>query len=101
MNVEIDLTLVAIFASALSAIFAGLTFRRAGDWRRSDVGKETEAKLSDHGRRLTVLETKMAEIPTKADIASIKAELDGVQDELKLARGGITRIEDFLLERSK
>ena len=80
---------------------AGLTFWRTGDWRRSDAGKETQGKLHDHELRLGKLESKIADLPTKADIARLTAEVDAVQDTVKLVREGVTRIEDWLLERSK
>ncbi len=55
--------------------------------------------------RLKVVETAMTHMPTATDLAELEgtvkamaAKVDSVDDALKNMRGGITRIETFLLE---
>lgn len=107
-TIEVNLAVVAILISACTLMLAWLAFRRAGDWRQSDVGKDISAKLSGHGERLTKLETKLEDIPSKADIAALrgqistlKAELDGVQGTVRIVAAGVKRIEQFLMDASQ
>lgn len=114
--------MAAVILSGLSLIIAAFSFFRTGDWRRTEAGKEVDgkfvkleqristmetrmdgvpAKLSSIDTRMTTVETRLLDMPTRADIAKVSAELDAVQDDVRLVRAGITRIEDYLLERSK
>lgn len=106
--IEVNPAMVALFLSAAALFIAWLTFNRAGDWRESDAGKDTAAKLSKHGERLTILETKMENLATKADIAelkglygTLKAELDGVRGDARASAVGVERIEQFLMNASQ
>lgn len=122
MNFEIDLTMVAVIASSCSAIFAGSTYARYSDWRKTDEAKQLHkrvdvsevkiavleartstlpAKMDTTNDRLTKMETLLLTIPTTSDIARLTAEMDAVQDSNKLQQAGIKRIEDFLLEHGK
>lgn len=108
MTIDVNLAVIAVILSAGAALVAWLTYSRASDWRQTDAGKETSAKLHAHGERLTKLETKMENLATKADIAelrgnlsALKAELDGVRGDARAAADGVARIERFLMEASQ
>lgn len=91
----------ALVISTLAFLLAVATFWRAGDWEKTKAGEAVKAKHSALESRVTVIETKIADLPTKADIARLTAEVDAVQDSVKLVQGGVTRIEDFLLEQTR
>lgn len=106
--IEVNPALLALLLSAGALLFTWLTFRRAGDWRQTDAGKETAAKLSAHAERLTKLETRLENLATKADIAelkglysTLKAELDGVRGDARASAVGVERIEEFLMKASE
>jgi hypothetical protein len=108
MTIDVNFAVLAVLLSGLAVLASWLTYSRAGDWRQSDAGKETSAKLSAHAERLTKLETRLENLATKADIAevkgqmgTIKAELDGVRSDARAAATGVERIEEFLMEASK
>jgi hypothetical protein len=106
--IYVNPALLALALSGLALLVAWLTFRRAGDWRTSDAGKDTSDKLNRHGERLTILETRMENLATKSDIAelkglygALKAELDGVRGDASAAASGVVRIEQFLMDASQ
>lgn len=108
MTIDVNLAVVAIIISALSALAAWATYSRAGDWRQTDAGKETALKLAGHNDRLTRLETRLENIATKEDMArlqgqigALKAELDGVRSDASKAAAGVERIEQFLMDASQ
>ena len=111
----------ALFLSAGALIVSALGYVRTGNWKRSDAGKQVDdvisrldqristmetrldgvpTKLSSINDRMTTVEALLKHMPTSADIAGISAELDAVQDDVKLVRQGVTRIEDILLAAS-
>lgn len=107
-TIEVNVALLALLLSAGALLVTWLTFRRAGDWRQSEAGKDTATKLSLHDTRLTRLETQMENLATKADIAelkgnlgALKAELDGVRGDARAAASGVERIEQFLMDASQ
>jgi hypothetical protein len=104
MQVEVNLAVIALLLSAGALLAAWLTYWRAGDWRQSEAGKDTEKRLAGHGERLTKLETRLENLATKSDIAEVagrlsglKAELDGVRDHASAAAAGVERIEGYLI----
>ena len=105
--IYVNPALIAILLSAFALLVAWLTFQRAGDWRKTDAGKDMAAKLNGHGERLTILETRQENLATKADIAelkgmqgALKAELDGVRSDARDAANGVARIEQLLMNGS-
>lgn len=106
--IEVNPAMVALCLSAAALFIAWLTFNRAGDWRQSDAGKETNTKITGLGDRLTKLETRFENLATKSDferlqgqISTIKAELDGVRGDAAAAAAGVARIEAFLMDASQ
>jgi hypothetical protein len=88
----------ALVIATLAFILAVATFWRAGDWEKSKAGEAMKAKHSALENRVTIIETKISDLPTKADIARVESEIDGVQDKLALTHAGVVRIESFLME---
>ncbi len=114
--------LLAVCISLASCAISVATFRRAGDWRKTEAGKQAHdnilaidgrvsklehqieglpAKIGTMNDRLRDVEQQLRHMPTKAEIATLSSEMEAVQDDVRLVRGGITRIEDFLLRMSK
>jgi hypothetical protein len=93
--------LSAIVVSTLAFLVSVATYLRTGDWKRSEAGKEVEAKISGLDTRLTVVETNLEHLPSKSDVATLTAEVEALQDDVGIIRGGVRRIEDYLLEARK
>ncbi len=107
MTFSVNPAAVALLISGFALLIAWLTFRRLGDWRQTDAGKEMAAKLSGHNDRLIKLETRLENLATKADFAelkgtigALKAELDGVRGDASAAAAGVSRIENFLINQT-
>lgn len=120
MNIEINLQALAIMIASLAVMFAGGTYWRTGDWRKSDTWRtlttlvealahrmtvvegrtgEMPSKISAINDRLTRVEAHLDDMPSKADIAELRAKMDGVGDEIDVVRATTIRIEEWL--RSK
>lgn len=118
MNVEINLQAVAIIIAGLALIFAGATFWRTGDWRKSDAWKtltelvgalthrmavvegrtgELPTKISSINDRLTRVEAHLDDMPSKADIAAIQSTQKAQGEEIDVIRASVIRVETFLL----
>jgi hypothetical protein len=121
VSVEINLQAVAIIIAGLALIFAGGTFWRTGDWRKSDTWKtltelvatlahrvtvvegrtgEMPSKISSINDRLTRVEAHLDDMPSKADIAELRATLDAQGSEIDVIRDTTIRIEDWLRNKS-
>lgn len=124
MNVQINLQAVAIIIAGLALIFAGGTFWRTGDWRKSDTWRtltelvaalahrmtvvegrtgEMPTKISSINDRLTRVEAHLDDMPSKADIADLRtsisaqgAKLDAQGEEIDVIRDTTIRIEEWL-----
>jgi chromosome segregation ATPase len=117
VSVEINLQALAIAIAGLALLFAGGTFWRTGDWRKSDAwttlthnvasvtqkvtaleGKtgELPSKIGSINDRLTRVEAHLDDMPSKADIAELRATLDAQGSEIDVVRDTVKRIEDWL-----
>ena len=117
MNVQINLQALAIIIAGLALLFAGGTFWRTGDWRKSDTWKtltdlvgalahrmtavegrtgEMPTKISSINDRLTRVEAHLDDMPSKADIADLRATLGAQGDEIDVIRDTTIRIEEWL-----
>jgi len=101
VTVEFILSLVAIAASVITASIHIANFRRIGNWRTTDAGKEMQGRMSSAETRLTVAETKMRGAPTAADLSSLKAHVAGIEKSVGVVAAGVDRIEDYLLRDKK
>lgn len=117
MNIEVNLQAVAILTAIVAVLFAGGTFWRAGDWRKSDTWKSLDTSVNGLTQRMTVVEGRTGELPTKistindrltrveahldqmpskADIAAISATQEAQGSEIDVIRDTTIRIEEFL-----
>jgi uncharacterized coiled-coil protein SlyX len=98
---QVTYWMTAIVVSTLAFLVSLATYLRTGDWKRSEAGKETHSRIEKLEGRLAVAEVRMEDLPKAADIATLSAEVEALQDDVKLIRSGITRIEDYLLRSGK
>jgi hypothetical protein len=117
VTVDINLQALAIVIAALALIFAGATYWRTGDWRKSDTWRTLTELVAGLGQRMTVVEGRTGELPTKissindrltrveahlddmpskADIADLRATLGAQGDEIDVIRDTTIRIEEWL-----
>jgi hypothetical protein len=121
VSVEINLQALAIVIAGLALVFSGGTFWRTGDWRKSDTWKtltelvaalaqrvtvvegrtgELPTKIGSINDRLTRVEAHLDDMPSKADIAELRATLDAQGSEIDVVRDTVVRIEDYLRSKS-
>jgi hypothetical protein len=95
------LQVVTLMIATLGVILSLATFVRAGRWKEGEDAKALVKKVGDHDRRLTVVETEMRGLATKADTASILAHIDGIRDLVVRAENAVERVERHLMESGK
>lgn len=96
-----DYYAVAIVISILAFLIAAANFWRAGRWRDSDDGRELDEQMTGFDKRLSAIETKVLNLATKGDVDRLTAEIRGLERETSRVGGGVQRIENYLLERTK
>lgn len=107
-TIQTAMMLIAI-ASLACTIFVTI---RAKHWRDTDEGKALLSKIvASHneldGRvdvvedRMTRVETKLADMPTKADLAGVQSDVRSIIRELGSVDAGVKRIEQFMMESGK
>ena len=117
MSVIVDLQALAIAIAGLALLFSGGTFWRAGDWRKSDTWKtltelvavlaqrvtvvegrtgEMPTKIDSINNRLTRVEAHLDDMPSKADIAELRAIANAQGTEIDVIRDTMIRIEEWL-----
>lgn len=103
MNAEPNLWQLVSIAIALGAmLFSAATFVRAGRWRETDDGRRTSADIGKLKERMTVVETKLEDMPSKADFTALEAQLEGVEKMLRNTEAGVQRIEGYMMtEKSR
>ncbi|HRD47542.1 MAG TPA: DUF2730 family protein, partial [Caulobacter sp.] len=87
-------SLAVAVGALLVAIFVAM---RAGRWRESDGAKEMAGAINKLDHRLTTVEADMRNVATKADIASLKSEVEGLERLAKNTDQAVTRIEGHLM----
>lgn len=102
----IVIDLAELLFRGLSALAAGIAVwcalyvaRRAARWRESDEAKALTLRLGVVENELFGLRVRLEGMPTKADFEGVKSDLRAVSRELDKVDGGVTRIEQYLLER--
>lgn len=92
---------IAIGVSIIALIFVIATYARASRWRETDEGQRTIADISGLKDRLTKVETKLSDMPSKADFATLEAQLEGFEKMLRNTEAGVQRIEGYMMEKSR
>lgn len=69
------------------------------DYRLKTAERGSE-KVSVLEGRLAGIDTQLQHLASRADVQSLKSEIAGVEDQVRAAAAGVTRIETFLMERS-
>ncbi|EGF92441.1 hypothetical protein ABI_08770 [Asticcacaulis biprosthecium C19] len=112
------LPFIAIFVSLAAFVMNVATFIRAGKWKESEEGKLLIARVeraekwseheiarallstvAEHETRLAAGEIKFLNLATKADIASVKAEVSALEKTIDKVDGAVVRIERLLMGR--
>jgi hypothetical protein len=98
-SVQAYLPYVSLVLSLCGLTVAIWVAIRAGQWRDSDSAKALLARVDETESRLDKLEPKVSGLATKADISSLKSELDGLCRQIdKQVVPGLNRIEDYFLK---
>lgn len=97
-NPEI-LQFVSAACAITSTICAVAVARRSQRWRDTDDAQKLLDRVDAAESRLDRLETKTGDLPTKADLASVRAELHAVCKQIDHSVvPGLARIEGYFLE---
>jgi chromosome segregation ATPase len=70
------------------------------DLRLSSAERASDKVNSVEGR-ITGIETRLQHLASRADIESLKAELGGVQDQIRSTAAGVARIEGYMMESGR
>lgn len=89
------LSLVAVLASlGVSA----LSYVRAGRWKDGEDAARLIARVAEIERDVVELNSKMENVATKADVATLTAKVEGVENQIRTIDRGVERIEGFLMK---
>lgn len=88
---------LSLAVATVAVVIAGLVALRNGRWRETDAAKEMADDIEDLGTRVTSLEAGMKNVATKADVATLTAELRGLEKTAALTQAGVSRIEGHLM----
>jgi len=83
--------------STVACCLAAASFFRTKSWRDTDEAKALVNRVSAVESRLSVIESEVEDLPTKADIARLEEQVRGVDHNVNRAQLGIDRIENFFL----
>lgn len=95
------MTLVAVGLSALNAVVLLKTYHRAGQWRESEDAKAILARLTLVENDITGFKARFENVATKADVARLTAEVNGLEQLVKNTDAGVIRIEQLLMRGTK
>lgn len=92
---------IAVTLSAINAVILLLTYRRAGQWRESEDARAILSRLSACESDLTGIKARFENVATKADIARLTGEVNGLEQLVKNTDAGVVRIEQLLMRAHK
>lgn len=101
MTLTEGMTAVAVGLSALNAIILLRTYHRAGQWRESEDAKVILARLTKVESDIIGFKTRFENVATKADVARLTAEVNGLEQLVKNTDAGVIRIEQLLMRGTK
>jgi archaellum component FlaC len=96
-----SMTLVAVGLSAINAVILLKTYHRAGQWRESEDAKAILTRLTVVENDITGFKTRFENVSTKADVARLTAEVNGLEQLIKGTDAGVVRIEQILMRGTK
>lgn len=88
---------VAVGLSCVNAVILLLTYRRAGQWRESEDAKAIHTRLTACENDITGFKARFENASTKADVARLTAEVNGLEQLIKNTDAGVVRIEQLLM----
>ncbi|WEK38667.1 MAG: hypothetical protein P0Y50_08885 [Candidatus Brevundimonas colombiensis] len=87
--------------SAINVVLLLATYRRAAQWRESDDAKAILARLTLVENDITGFKARFENVATKADVARLTAEVNGLEQLVKNTDAGVIRIEQLLMRGAK
>lgn len=97
MTFAATMSAIAVTLSAINAVILLLTYRRAGQWRESEEARAILSRLSACEGDLAGIKTRFENVSTKADVARLTAEVNGLEQLIKNTDAGVIRIEQILM----
>lgn len=95
------LPIVSTLCAVVAAACAVMVARRSQRWRDTDEAQKLLGRIDDAESRLDRLEVQTRDLPTKADLAAVKAELHAVGKTIDDGvMPGIRRLEGYWMERA-
>ena len=95
------LQLMSAACAIIACVCAVVVAVRAQRWRDTDEARTLLDRIDGVESRLDKLEPQVAGLATKADIASLKGELDGLCALVNTSViPGLRRIEGYMMEKS-
>jgi septal ring factor EnvC (AmiA/AmiB activator) len=84
--------------STIACCLAAASFFRTKSWRDTDEAKALVGRISQVESRLSVIESEVEGLPTKADIARLEEQVRSVDHNVDRAQRGIDRLESYFLQ---
>lgn len=89
---------LSFFAVLASLAVAGLSYVRAGRWKDSEDAATLIKRVGQCEGDIAGLKAGMDHVATKADVASLKAELRGQGNDIRSIERGVERIEGYMMK---
>lgn len=93
--------IIASAAAAVSAACAAYIAWRDNKWRDSDEAKTMNARIKAVEDKTLEHEVKLKDLPSKADLAAVNANVHNLERTVSGIDAGVTRIEQFLMNGSR
>ena len=93
--------LVSTVLSACNLVLLLATYRRAAQWRESEDAKAILTRLTLVENDITGFKARFENVATKADVARLTAEVNGLEQLVKNTDAGVIRIEHLLMRGAK
>lgn len=95
------LQLASVLSGLVGIACAIYVAMRTGKWRESDEAKGLSTRIETVEQKVIRIETRLGEMPTKADMEGLKSEVRAIGREVGKVDDSVTRIESWLMERGK
>lgn len=92
---------LSAFAALISMACALFVVRRTENWRNSDSVKAMERRINEIETDCAKIKVRLDQVATKEDLAALKSEVRALSREMSKVDDGVTRIEQFLMEKGK
>ncbi len=89
--------IIAGASAVVSSVCAAFTVFQASRWRNSDDAKAIDERIKAVEDRTLEHGVQLKDLPSKADLASVRSDVHNLDRTVAGIDAGVTRIEQFLM----